>query len=124
MKLQVHRDIYIPDYDQEVKRCTDFITTFADPTIPKEELDPIHGNLKYMRQLQEVINRKQNTIAVEMDDLSEFFLAARDRGFVERIQTNTTRYVKLFSNVIDQNLPLPSVQFAEHQLSAFDIVMQ
>ena len=48
MKLQVHRDIYVPDYDAEIKRCTEFITTFSDPTIAKEMYDPIHANLKYM----------------------------------------------------------------------------
>jgi hypothetical protein len=59
-----------------------------------------------------------------MDDLREFFMAARDRGFVDRIKNNTTRYVKIFSNIIDQNLPLPSITIAESELTAFDIVMQ
>ena len=55
-----------------------------------------------------MVNKEIATIDIEMDDLKSFFLAARDRGFVDRIQNNTSRYVKLFSSVIDQNLPLPS----------------
>jgi DNA replication licensing factor MCM7 len=123
MKLQVHRDIYVPDYDGEIKRCTDFIRTFQDPTLRDDQLDPIHGNLKYMSMIQAVVNKHSSVIAIELDDLYEFFQQARERGFVERIKQNTQRYVKLFSNVIDSNLPLPSVQFNDEDLTSFDIVM-
>ena len=51
MKLQIHRDIYVPDYDGEMKRCSDFITSFSDPSVPRDQFDPIHGNLKYMTML-------------------------------------------------------------------------
>ena len=40
-----------------------------------------------------------------MDDLKEFFDSASDRGFIERIEKNTTRYIKLFSEVIDNQMP-------------------
>jgi hypothetical protein len=46
-----------------------------------------------------------------MDDVREFFSAARDSAFVDRISTNTARYVELFSQVIDQNMPKPTVNF-------------
>jgi hypothetical protein len=36
-----------------------------------------------------------------MDDVKEFFSAARDSSFVDRIQMNTNRYVELFSQIID-----------------------
>ena len=86
--------------------------------------DPIHGNLKYMVKLQDVVNKKNNLINIELDDLEEFFNAIKDRGFIERVKSNTQRYIKLFSKVVDDNLPLPSVQFTDEDLTAFDIVMQ
>jgi hypothetical protein len=42
---------------------------------------------------------------------------------VDRIRNNTMRYVSLFSHAIDQNLPQPTVNFREDQLSTFEILM-
>lgn len=75
-----------------------------------------------MTVLQKVANKEATAIEIELTDLEEFFDSARDHGFVERVRTNTTRYVSLFSSVIDQHMPQPSVERDEHQ-SAFDIVM-
>lgn len=77
-----------------------------------------------MTMLQAVVNKQHNLITIEMDDLREFFSANKDQGFIERVRTNTQRYIKLFSSVIDSNLPLPSVQINDDDLSTFDIVMQ
>jgi DNA replication licensing factor MCM7 len=62
-----------------------------------------------MTMLQAVVNKERNLVMIEMDDLHEFFSANKDRGFIDRVKTNTQRYIKLFSSVIDSNLPLPSV---------------
>ena len=40
--------LYLPDYETEKSRCTDFVTGFEDPTLPA---DAIHGKMKYMRQM-------------------------------------------------------------------------
>jgi|LauGreDrversion4_2_1035121.scaffolds.fasta_scaffold204590_1 hypothetical protein len=48
-----------------------------------------------------------------MDDVRDFFSAARDSSFVDRISHNTARYVELFSQVIDQNMPKPTVNFRQ-----------
>jgi hypothetical protein len=48
---------------------------------------------------------------------------AKEAGFVDRIRNNTMRYVSLFSHSIDQNLPQPTVNFREDQLSTFEILM-
>ena len=89
MKLQVHRDIYLPDYEGEATKCQDFITTFQDPTITRANEDPIHGKLKYMIMLQHVANRTNMVIEIELEDIREFFDSAKDHGFVERVRTNT-----------------------------------
>jgi len=59
MKLHLHKDgiKYLPDYDGETIKCTEFITTFQDPSIPRSKEDPIHGKLKYMTKLQKVANK-------------------------------------------------------------------
>ena len=64
-----------------------------------------------------------NIIEIELGDLEEFFDSIRDHGFVERIRINTARYVNLFSGVIDERMPQPSVLLGEEHLTTFDIVM-
>lgn len=48
---------------------------------------------------------------------------ARDKGLIERMKTNTARYVQLFSQAIDQIMPPAMVNFMEDDLSTFEITM-
>lgn len=66
-----------------------------------------------MIQLQKVANKDANFVNIELDDLQEFFNTAKESAFVDRVKTNTARYVSLFSQVIDQEMPAPSVNFRE-----------
>ena len=77
-----------------------------------------------MTMLQKVANKESNIIEIELEDLKEFFDSIRERGFVDRVTINTTRYIALFSTVIDQAMPQPTVQFREEDQTTFDIVMQ
>jgi DNA replication licensing factor MCM7 len=77
-----------------------------------------------MIQLQKVANRQSNIIEIELDDLKEFFATIRDMRFVERVRINTSRYIGLFSSVIDTAMPMPTVQAREEDQTTFDIVMQ
>ena len=77
-----------------------------------------------MTQLQKVSNRENLEIEIELEDLKEFFDSARDHGFVDRIRSNTARYMAIFSDVIDKHMPQPSRDFSDDEHSAFDIVMQ
>jgi DNA replication licensing factor MCM7 len=92
MQLQANQ-LYLPDYDAERTRCAEFITTFQDPRLK----DPIHGKLKYMAQLQQVANRQAKVVQIEIDDVKEFFSAARDSHFCDRMRINTSRYIDLFA---------------------------
>jgi len=56
--------------------------------------------------------------------MKDFFNAPADRGFLERIRTNTTRYLNIFSTVIDAHMPQPNVEFGPEDYSAFDNLMQ
>ena len=124
MELKLHRDVYLPDYDGEINKITDFVTTFQDPTISRAKEDPIHGKLKYMTKLQGVADRKQLNVEIELEDIREFFDSAKDSAFVERVRTNTHRYVKLFSTIVDTHMPQPSIEIPEEAMSSFEIVMQ
>lgn len=53
--------------------------------------------MKYMAQLQQVANRQANVVQIEIDDVKEFFSAARDSHFCDRMRINTTRYIDLFA---------------------------
>jgi uncharacterized glyoxalase superfamily protein PhnB len=55
--------------------------------------------------LQKVANKESQIIEIELEDLKEFFDSIRERGFVERVRINTTRYIALFSSIIDQSMP-------------------
>ena len=77
-----------------------------------------------MTRLQEVANRKSDNIQIELEDMKEFFTDPKDHGFVDRVRLNTARYQQIFSTIIDQNMPQPSIQISEEDQTAFDVVMQ
>ena len=68
-----------------------------------------------MIQLQKIVNREirtdtktetvHNTVEISLQDLKEFFDSVRDIGFVERVRINTSRYISIFSQVIDTVMP-------------------
>ena len=56
--------------------------------------------------------------------LLTFYSSAKDVPFVERVLINTSRYVSLFSLVVDKNMPNPTINFKDDDLSSFDVIMQ
>lgn len=74
--------------------------------------------------LQKVSNKESGIVEIELEDLKEFFDSIRDAGFVERVRINTSRYIGLFSTIIDQAMPQPSVTIREEDESTFDVVMK
>ena len=100
--------LYLPDYDAERRKISDFLTGFQDPSATP---DPIHGKMKYMAMLQKIANRQEKLINISLSDLHEFFSSSRDVLFVERIRANTSRYISEFSKVIDDKIPPPSITF-------------
>lgn len=91
-----------------IAKCLDFISTFEDPRLTP---DATHGKLKYQIQMQNVANYQQKAIRIELGDLEEHFRG--DPAFVQRVKVNTKRYVSLFSDVIDQQMPEKNVNLPE-----------
>ena len=52
------------------------------------------------------------------------FSANRDQGFIERIVRNAATYVKIFHEIIDANMPKPSMNFRDEDLTSFDVIME
>ena len=49
---------------------------------------------------------------------------AKDRGFLDRVENNSARYISLLHKVIDSNKPAPSVNLSEDDMSSWDILGQ
>ena len=77
-----------------------------------------------MIKLQQVSNKESSIIEIEIEDLKEFFSSIKDHGFIDRVRMNTSRYISIFSNVVDAHMPQPSIELREDEFSTFDIVMQ
>ena len=92
--------------------------------MPASERCAVYGDKKYMKQLQLVANKQASIINIELEDLREHFSAAREQGFLERVKTNTHRYVQLFTQVIDKSMPQPSVEFNDEDFNSNDFLMQ
>ena len=46
----------------------------------------------------------------------------KDRGFVDRVESNTARYISLLHKVLDANKPNPSVNISEEDMTSWDII--
>ena len=81
---------------------------FEDPTLIEDET---HQRRKYMIKMQRVANCVDKVIQIEIRDLEEHFRG--DPGFIDRIKRNTRRYCTLFSQTIDQHMPLRNINLPE-----------
>jgi len=74
--------------------------------------------------MQKVANKESKLIQIAMDDIKEFFSSASNAGFVERVRTNAARYVQLFYEVIDKEMPVPTVNLRDEDMTAADVIME
>ena len=73
--------------------------------------DATHGKFKYQIQMQRVSNQQDKFIRIEIGDLEQHFRG--DQGFVDRIKSNTKRYVDLFNKIIDLQMPKRNEELPE-----------
>lgn len=76
------------------------------------EEDLTHKKFKYMIQMQQIANKKEKAISITIEDLELHFRG--DPAFVERVKSNTRRYISLFSDAIDQHMPPITENFDEN----------
>ncbi|KAG7379878.1 Mcm2-7 hexameric complex component [Phytophthora pseudosyringae] len=95
------------NYAEEKAKCAEFLLNFTS------NLDDPALGPKYSRMLQEVANRERTSIPIALDDMQIF--EKDDATFVTRIVRNARRYISLFSDAVDENLPPPTRDIADSQ---------
>ncbi|ODV90655.1 hypothetical protein CANCADRAFT_109001 [Tortispora caseinolytica NRRL Y-17796] len=86
------------NYDDERTKISTFISEYKvqydDFAVP---------SYKYKEMLQQVADRELSTILIELDDIDKW--ESKEGDLVPAIINNTSRYIELFSQVIDSMLP-------------------
>ncbi|KAL4088169.1 hypothetical protein PRIC1_012596 [Phytophthora ramorum] len=95
------------NYAEEKSKCAEFLLNFTS------NLDDPALGPKYTRMLQEVANRERTSIPISLDDMLIF--ERDDPSFVTRVLRNARRYISLFSDAVDENLPPPTRDISDSQ---------
>ncbi|KAE8905125.1 DNA replication licensing factor [Phytophthora fragariae] len=95
------------NYAEEKVKCAEFLMNFTS------NLDDPALGPKYARMLQEVANRERTSVPISLDDVQIF--EKDDPAFVTRIVRNARRYISLFSDAVDENLPPPTTDISDSQ---------
>ncbi|CAI5709803.1 unnamed protein product [Peronospora destructor] len=95
------------NYTEEKAKCAEFLLNFTS------NLDDPALGPKYARMLHEVANRERTSIPISLDDVQIF--DNDDATFVSRIVRNARRYISLFSDAVDENLPPPTRDISDSQ---------
>ncbi|KAH9483929.1 DNA replication licensing factor mcm7 [Psilocybe cubensis] len=121
-------------YDDEKDRIKDFLSKFKGT--PGKDLEQDFANigiedeqddadaetrsLKYMNQLQQIANRDQQMLVIDLEDILTHEHTASE--LVSRIRNNTRRYVTLFSEVVDKLMPQPTKDISD-QDEVIDVIL-
>ncbi|KAG6951789.1 hypothetical protein JG688_00013589 [Phytophthora aleatoria] len=95
------------NYEEDKAKCAEFLLHFTS------NLDDPALGPKYARMMQEVANRERTSIPIALDDVQIF--EKDDPTFVSRIVRNGRRYIALFSDAVDENLPPPTRDISDSQ---------
>lgn len=115
------------DFSKETQWALDFLTNFQDSGMIE---DPMFGQRKYRLALvsfshqQRVCDGKQQVVEISLDDLKGYFTKEEQQEFLQRIETNTKRYIKIFSDAADKVevhrvAPLDAQEKMEEAVNAF-----
>ncbi|KAJ2932899.1 hypothetical protein H1R20_g4189, partial [Candolleomyces eurysporus] len=120
-------------YEEEKTRIRDFLSKFkqeekdlAQNFANIDIEDRANGipaeirSLKYMSQLQRIANREESMLVVDLEDVYSHEDSTAE--LVSRIRSNTHRYVKLFSEVVDELMPIPTKDISEHD-EVIDVIL-
>ncbi|PPQ93221.1 hypothetical protein CVT25_015219 [Psilocybe cyanescens] len=121
-------------YDDEKERIKDFLSKFKGAQAKDLEQDfanigiddendaaaAENRSLKYMHQLQQIANRDQQMLIVDLEDVLTHENTTSE--LVTRIRSNTGRYVTLFSEVVDKLMPQPTKDISD-QDEVIDVIL-
>ncbi|KAJ1964267.1 DNA replication licensing factor MCM7 [Dipsacomyces acuminosporus] len=136
----------VVDYGSEVSKISQFLEKFVDTDSSNKkqqlsvdgdsemaELTPAEPCKKYIKLLQAVANRTEDTVEISLDDVRAFevqssnghppFAFASSLAF--RIENNAKCYVELFSKAIDAIMPEPNESaMQDPEADVLDIIFQ
>ncbi|KAF8343932.1 DNA replication licensing factor MCM7 [Cantharellus anzutake] len=75
---------------------------------------------KYLRQMQNIANREQSLLAIELEDIAQH--EGSVSGLVQRILHNTRRYVHLFYETLDSLMPAPTKDISQED-DVLDVIV-
>lgn len=105
----------------EIDRATQFLEKYSDPVSGSQK--PTH---KYIEQINEIAQHQRDSITIELDDLERFINSSnannKFNGFLQNIQTNTKRYIDVFSRVVDNLMPASEMEINEES-EPLDVIM-
>eukprot|EP00889_Picochlorum_renovo_P002261 jgi/Picre1/29291/NNA_004683.t1 len=100
-------------YRSEKVALEDFLQNFL------ETGEDGQAKTKYVAQLQEIANRKRESLVVSLDDLEEY---TTEPELVANIEMNTHQYLSLIADAADDVMPAPTdLELSE---DVFDIMME
>ncbi|KAH9035305.1 MCM2/3/5 family-domain-containing protein [Lactarius pseudohatsudake] len=86
----------------------------ADMDIGDDDGNPatqIMRGLKYMSQRQRIANRDQQMLVIDLEDIAKHEKTVSE--LASGIRNNASRYVKLFNEVVDSLVPIPTKDISE-----------
>ncbi|KAH9009215.1 MCM-domain-containing protein [Lactarius deliciosus] len=124
------------DYHIEKDKIKDFLSNFVGPTggdnvadgIADMDIGDDNGNpetqrmrgLKKMSLLQRIANRDQQMLVIDLEGIAKHEKTVSE--LASGIRNNASRYVKLFNEVVDSLMPIPTKDISE-QDEVIDIIM-
>ncbi|KAI9140180.1 MCM-domain-containing protein [Paraphysoderma sedebokerense] len=114
------------NYQAEQAKLSDFLQKFEVKTAAANDADRRGRRRhvqakKYLDMLQDAADRKIDTIVIDLEDVAEF---DEEDELVGKIEGNTKRYVDLFSNAIDELMPMPTNPTSSEQDNVIDIIIE
>ncbi|KAJ3367090.1 Mcm2-7 hexameric complex component [Allomyces javanicus] len=119
--------IFNINFDKEKEQIETFLKNYAEEVVdaaPKSSRArralraASKLRMKYVESMQAIANRQSDSLWVDLDDV-----AKQDEDLALRIVQNTKRYMDLFCQVIDKNLPEATVPLSDRD-SVIDVIIQ
>lgn len=124
------------DYELAQDNIKDFLIHYKveqSSAEQEEDAEQVGSGPKYMEQLQNVANREQDSIFVELDDIFQY---QRSKQFEDStgnssktisnlhfmIMENTSRFKELFCKSIDELLPAPTKDI-DYETDVLDVIL-
>ena len=123
----------IRDYNADNELCKEFLREFVSlDSSSDEETFGSESPAKYMQQLQGIANREVRSLDVSLDDIASF--SSRESvtdiedekisELLRQIEKNTKRYVRVFSEAVDELMPLPIPERMQGVDDVIDVLMR